>query len=51
MRTGYFGTDCSLSEGPGPQPQEVILDGLGYRPSRTGPKIYVYELPPEFHMK
>lgn len=49
VHTGYFGTDCSLSEGP--DGQEVILKGLGYTEAASGPKVYVYELPPEYHVK
>eukprot|EP00798_Chlamydomonas_sp_ICE-L_P029684 gene29684-5097_t len=28
-----------------------LLDGKGYRPNKKGPSVYVYEIPPEFHVK
>ena len=46
---GYFGTDCALSYGTSSSVQ--ILEGLGYKQNKRGPLIYVYELPPEFHVK
>ncbi|KAG2427045.1 hypothetical protein HXX76_012561 [Chlamydomonas incerta] len=54
---GYFGTDCSLSvdyEGKEPGSRgpntTVLLAGQGYRPNPRGPKIYVYEFPPQYHV-
>ena len=47
--TGYFGTDCSLSYGNGGKVE--VLAGLGYRQNKRGPLVYVYELPPEYHVK
>lgn len=44
---GYFGADCSLSYDSAGRIQ--ILHGLGYRPNRRGPLVYVYELPPQFN--
>lgn len=41
--------DCSLSTSPSGAVE--ILEGQGYRPSSRGPKIFVYELPPEFNVK
>ncbi|KAL6761691.1 acetylglucosaminyltransferase [Haematococcus lacustris] len=46
---GYYGTDCSLSNSA--SNGQELLAGLGYTPSSLGPKIFVYELPPEFHVK
>jgi hypothetical protein len=46
---GYFGADCSVSYGKGPKMQ--LLEGLGYIPNKKGPSVYVYEIPPEFHVK
>jgi hypothetical protein len=46
---GFFGTDCSLSYGKGSSIQ--ILQGQGYKETQRGPLIYVYEIPPEFHVK
>jgi len=46
---GYFGTDCSLSYDDAGSIQ--ILAGLNYRPNRRGPSVYIYELPPEYHVK
>ena len=46
---GFFGTDCSLSYGTSPTMQ--VLDGQGYTSNKRGPNIYIYELPPEFHVK
>ncbi|MEW5302327.1 MAG: hypothetical protein WDW36_005126 [Sanguina aurantia] len=56
---GVWGNDCALSMGPDGKP--VLLEGQGYKVSRTnsaivllcsprpsGPRIYIYELPPEF---
>ncbi|KXZ46629.1 hypothetical protein GPECTOR_42g840 [Gonium pectorale] len=54
---GYFGSDCSLSidwdgtQGGGGKPNAtVILAGLGYSPNPRGPRIYIYEFPPQFHL-
>ncbi|GFR41319.1 hypothetical protein Agub_g2003 [Astrephomene gubernaculifera] len=41
---GFWGMDCSLSRGPDGGVE--LLAGQGYVPRREGPKIYVYELPP-----
>lgn len=48
-RAGYFGVDCSLSyDASG---NLAVLDGMGYKPSSRGPKVFVYELPPEYNVK
>ncbi|GIL78580.1 hypothetical protein Vretimale_6199 [Volvox reticuliferus] len=53
---GYFGADCSLSidydggqggRGPG---ATVLLAGLGYTDNPRGPRIYMYEFPPEMNL-
>eukprot|EP00798_Chlamydomonas_sp_ICE-L_P001579 gene1579-32966_t len=44
---GYYGGDCSLSIGSAGKPE--ILSGLGYKPSKHGPSIYIYEVPPLFN--
>jgi hypothetical protein len=50
---GFFGADCSLSlaagapEPSGDRPAVEILAGQNYTARRSGPRIYVYELPPE----
>ncbi|GIL44053.1 hypothetical protein Vafri_1620 [Volvox africanus] len=41
---GFYGSDCSLSLGPGGKP--VLLAGTGYRTREKRPWVYVYELPP-----
>jgi len=48
-KKGYYGLDCSLSSNPSGGVD--ILSGQGYKPSSRGPKIFVYELPPEFNVK
>lgn len=48
-KPGFFGTDCSLSYGTSSTIK--VLDGQGYQESKRGPRVYVYELPPEFHVK
>ncbi|KAG2484203.1 hypothetical protein HYH03_016938 [Edaphochlamys debaryana] len=45
---GYYGTDCSLSLDSQGRPE--LLEGQGYRPNPRGPKIYIYEFPPEYHV-
>ncbi|KAG2494159.1 hypothetical protein HYH03_007795 [Edaphochlamys debaryana] len=45
-RPGHFGADCSLSLGRDGKPQ--LLAGRGYTPRSRGPRVYMYELPPEF---
>jgi len=45
-KPGFYGADCSLSLGSSGRPQ--LLAGLGYRVRPQGPRIYVYELPPEY---
>ncbi|KAG2484983.1 hypothetical protein HYH03_016277 [Edaphochlamys debaryana] len=42
---GKFGADCSLSLGPDGRPR--LLADRGYTPRARGPRVYVYELPPE----
>ncbi|GAX76768.1 hypothetical protein CEUSTIGMA_g4215.t1 [Chlamydomonas eustigma] len=49
-KEGFFGTDCSLSYDKSGS-EIKILDRLGYRQNKRGPLIYVYELPPEYHVK
>ncbi|KAG2486865.1 hypothetical protein HYH03_014548 [Edaphochlamys debaryana] len=41
---GAYGADCALSTGPGGRP--ALLPERGYVPRRTGPRVYVYDLPP-----
>jgi hypothetical protein len=43
-RDGHYGADCSLSIGD--QGKPVLLAGSNYTTRSSGPKIYVYELPP-----
>lgn len=47
---GYFGVDCALSYSDSGHAVEVLA-GMGYKPNKRGPSIYVYEIPPEFHVK
>ncbi|KXZ55491.1 hypothetical protein GPECTOR_2g1040 [Gonium pectorale] len=63
-RPGFFGADCSLSlslsstqesadggrEGADARPAVEILAGQDYKPRLSGPRIYVYELPPSFNV-
>ncbi|KAG2495587.1 hypothetical protein HYH03_006187 [Edaphochlamys debaryana] len=42
---GTFGADCFLSLGPDGKPR--LLADRGYTPRARGPRVYVYELPPE----
>lgn len=48
-RAGYFGTDCALSYND--QGKIEVLAGLNYRLNKRGPNIYIYEVPPEYHVK
>ncbi|KAG2452928.1 hypothetical protein HYH02_002267 [Chlamydomonas schloesseri] len=48
-KEGYFGTDCALSYND--QGKIEVLAGLNYRLNKRGPKIYIYEVPPEYHVK
>lgn len=47
---GYFGVDCALSYDDSGTKMEVLA-GQDYKPNKRGPSIYVYEIPPEFHVK
>ena len=47
MPSGYFGGDCSLSLDNSGKPE--LLAGMGYRPSKVGPSVYIYEVPPRFN--
>ncbi|KAG2482149.1 hypothetical protein HYH03_018908 [Edaphochlamys debaryana] len=45
---GYYGAGMDWDASPAPRP--VLLQGLGYEPNPRGPKIYVYEFPPQFNV-
>ncbi|KAG2488217.1 hypothetical protein HYH03_013211 [Edaphochlamys debaryana] len=49
---GYYGADCSISMDwdASPAPQPVLLQGLGYEINPRGPKIFVYEFPPQYNV-
>lgn len=42
--------DCVLSYSDAGERMEVLA-GMGYQPNKRGPAIYVYEIPPEYHVK
>ncbi len=42
---GFFGADCSLSLGEDGVPQ--VLADRGYKMRSRGPRVYMYELPPD----
>ncbi len=44
-KPGFYGVDCALSLNPGTGKPE-LLAGQGYTVRSSGPRIYVYELPP-----
>lgn len=44
---GYYGADCSLSLDDKGKPE--LLAGQQYVPRASGPRIYVYELPPSLN--
>ncbi|KXZ44080.1 hypothetical protein GPECTOR_74g694 [Gonium pectorale] len=44
-RPGFFGADCALSMGPHGKPE--LLADQGYKPRARGPRVYMYELPPD----
>ncbi len=46
---GHFGVDCALSYNK--QGKLEVLAGMNYRLNSRGPKIYVYEVPPDFNVK
>lgn len=48
-RAGFFGVDCALSYSD--KGEMEVLAGMGYVPSKRGPSVYVYEIPPEYHVK
>ena len=50
IRTGFFGNDCGLSmvpAGPNGTRTPVVLSDRGYTPRAAGPRVYIYDLPPE----
>ncbi|KAG2488206.1 hypothetical protein HYH03_013200 [Edaphochlamys debaryana] len=49
---GYYGADCSISMDwdASPAPRPVLLQGLGYEINPRGPKIFVYEFPPQYNV-
>lgn len=52
MVTGHWGADCALSMDAAGKPQllaPTAPDEQPYLPRAAGPRIYVYELPPEFN--
>ncbi len=46
---GYFGTDCALSYNS--EGKVEVLAGMGYKLDSRGPRVYVYDIPPEYHVK
>ncbi|KAG2443680.1 hypothetical protein HXX76_002028 [Chlamydomonas incerta] len=47
---GFFGNDCALSmapAGPNGTPTPAVLSDRGYTPRAAGPRVYIYDLPPE----
>eukprot|EP00198_Chlamydomonas_reinhardtii_P004447 XP_001693783.1 exostosin-like glycosyltransferase [Chlamydomonas reinhardtii] len=46
-RPGYFGNDCALSLGGADGKTPVVLSDRGYTPRAVGPRVYIYDLPPE----
>ena len=44
---GYFGNDCALSLGGADGKTPVVLSDRGYTPRAVGPRVYIYDLPPE----
>ncbi|KAG2443675.1 hypothetical protein HXX76_002023 [Chlamydomonas incerta] len=49
-KPGFFGNDCALSMAPaGPRGTltPAVLTDRGYTPRAAGPRVYIYDLPPE----
>lgn len=48
-KAGFYGADCSLSLGPDGKPQ--LLGEMDALRNPQGPRVYIYELPPEMNVK